>query len=263
MCHPEVPAGHVTPQVIRQEVSVPVEGGDQMPALLARPEGGDGPAILIISDAFGRSEFYEDLAARLAAAGFNALLPDLFFRLGPLPDRTIESVLARRKRMDQHQTLREMSLTVDWLKQQPGVRGDRVGTIGFCMGGTLVLDFTAQRDDLVTVCYYGLPGTSPLAGPMDAPSPNDILDQLRGPILAFWGDQDNNAGMQNVERLAAGLQERNVDFQHTIYPGLGHGFLATSRLDPNHEAYEKACDSWTRSLEYFRQRLGVRQPATA
>jgi len=61
--------------------------------------------------------------------------------------------------------------------------------------------------------------------------------------------------MDNVEKLAALLKARGVDFQHTIYAGLGHGFMAASRLDPAHEAYDAACRSWTRTIEFYRTHI--------
>ncbi len=61
--------------------------------------------------------------------------------------------------------------------------------------------------------------------------------------------------MDNVEKLAAALGEHGVEFEHTIYPGLGHGFLAASQLDPDHEAYEAACDAWTRTIDFYRRNL--------
>ena len=261
MCHPEVPAGQATPEVTREEVGVPLTSGEQMPALLARPEGGRGPGILIINDVYGRSPFYESLAARLATAGFTALLPEFFFRLDPLPERSRELAMARRIHLDEGQALRELATALDWFKQQPGVEGDRLGTIGFCMGGTFVLDLAAERDDLVSVCYYGFPAGANRKDGKGPPAPLDLVDTMRGPILGFWGDQDVGVGMENVEKLAQELKRRNVDFEYTIYPGLGHGFLAASELDPEKEAYEAACESWTKTIEFYRQHLGARTAA--
>ena len=78
---------------------------------------------------------------------------------------------------------------------------------------------------------------------------------MSGPILGFWGDQDTGVGMENVEKLATALRARGVEFEHTIHPGLGHGFMAQSRLDPAHEAYQAACQSWTRTVDFFRGHL--------
>jgi len=255
-----VPPGTTAPDVERIEVEVPLIGKlEKMPALLSRPRTGAGPGVLVVCDVFGRSPFYEDLAGRLALAGFTALLPDYFFREPPLPSMDRELAMARRNRLDENQTLVDLGQAIDWLKLQP-FAGGRVGTIGFCMGGTLVLDLAAERDDLATVCFYGFPA----AGGKESgapPAPLTLTERMHGPILGFWGDQDSGVGMENVEKLASALHNRGVEFEHTIYPGLGHGFMRQSGLDPAHEAYDAACRSWTRTLEFYRRELAVKVAA--
>jgi len=248
------------PDVQREEVSVPLASGEALPGLLCRPEGGEGPGVLSANDVFGRTPFSENPAAQLAAAGCVALDVDFFFRLEPVAPGDREAAMSRRGKLDEPGAVRELIQALDWLKQQPGVRGDRVGTIGFCMGGTFVLNLAAERDDLATVCFYGFPAGA--QKPSGAPvAPLSQVDQVKGPILAFWGDQDAGVGMDNVARYANALKERGVEFEHIIYPGLGHGFLAASRLDPDNAAYEMACDAWTRTIGFYRKHLAV--PAAA
>ena len=258
MCHPEVPVGQPTPEVVREEAQVPLPGGEAMAALLTRPASGSGPGVLIVHDIFGRSPFYEHLAARLATAGYMALLPDFFFRQGPLADRSLELAFARRSRFDETVALDDLSAAVDMLRGQPGVRGERVGTVGFCMGGTLVLDLAATRDDLASVCYYGYPAGEAHAPAKAAPTPLNqaFKNRMHGPILGFWGDQDPGVNMADVATFAAELKRGGVAFEHTIYPGLGHAFMAQSGLDSNHPAYQMACESWTCALGFFRTHLG-------
>ena len=203
MCHPEVPEGQPTPQVTTLEVDVPVGGGETMPALHALPEGETpAPAVLIACDVYGRSPFYESLAARVAAAGFEALVPEVFFRQGPLPERTREAAFARRARLDERGAIEDLRAALRWLRDRPGYAG-RVGTLGFCMGGTFVLDMSAMEDDLVTVCYYGFPAGPNQRTPTSPPAPIDLADRMRGPVLGFWG-----VGMHNVAELARRLSER-------------------------------------------------------
>ena len=221
---------------------------EHMPALLCRPQTGAGAGVLVVADVFGRGPFYEDLAGRLALAGFTALLPDYYFRQGPLSERTREAALERRQLLDQEQTLVDLSQAIDWLHLQPFAAGP-IGTIGFCMGGTFVLDLAAGRDDVATVCYYGFPAGS------GAPAPLGLAGRMKGPILGFWGDQDAGAGMENVERLGALLKARGVEYEFVIYPGIGHGFMAASQLDPAHEAYDAACQSWTRTIDFYRTHI--------
>jgi len=257
MCHPEVPEGQPAPRVATEEVSIPLPGGEAMPAMLALPEGGPAPAVLIACDIFGRTPFYESLAARLATAGFEALLPDYFFRAGPLAERTREAAFARRARLDENGALSDLRAALGWLRRRDGY-GGRTGTVGFCMGGTFALDLAALEEGLATVCYYGFPAGQ--SSPTRPPAPLDLADRMRGPILGFWGDQDAGVGMDNVAELARRLAEHGVEFSHRVYPGIGHGFLAASQLDPSSEAYEAACESWTMALDLWRRHLRSAAP---
>ncbi|HEV8537026.1 MAG TPA: dienelactone hydrolase family protein [Candidatus Limnocylindria bacterium] len=237
------------------DVTIPVEGSAGMPALIALPERTPAPGVLIINDVFGRSPFYDHLARRLAEAGFVAITPEYFFREGALPEPTRDAAVARSKRLDYARWGRDMSAAVDWLRSEVN---RAVGTIGFCMGGTAVLLLAAARDDLAaSVSYYGFP-----ADARTDVSPIELAPKMHGPILGHWGDQDTGAGMENVEKLRAGLASARVEHEFRIYPGLGHGFLKASLDDPKTPGYEQACASWTRTLEFYR-RCFARSPAGA
>lgn len=253
MCHGEIEPGTEVTKENAREVEIGL-GAEAMPALLVEPQEVKG-CVLLVADIFGRSPFYENLAHRLAGLGFRALLPEYFFRLGALPERSIELAQARRARLDENQTLDDLSSAVDWFKREGSCT--RVGTIGFCMGGTQVLDLAARRKDVVTVCYYGFPGRLPTAGPMTAPVPLEIVDDIAGPILGFWGDQDAGVGMENVEALARAMAERGVAFDHRIYPGLGHGFMAASGLTPEKPTYRYVSDAWSRTTEFLAAELAT------
>ena len=254
MCHPDVPDGRDTPLVERAEVSIELPSGERMPALVARAGSEATPAVLVVSDIFGRSAFYEDLAARLAAAGHHALVPDYFFRQGPLAEHTREAAFARRGRLDENQTLADLTAALGWLSDQPSTADGRVGTVGFCMGGTMVLDLAAIHDHLATVCFYGFPVGSP-HGPTatSPPVPLDVVGDMQGPIVGFWGDGDEGVSMADVEKFAAAARDAGVDFTHTIYPGVGHGFLARGDIDDTDSA---AGAAWGRTIEFFSQHLG-------
>ncbi len=251
MCHPEVPAGTKAPDVRAEEVTIPVTGG-AMPALLALPERRPAPGVVIVNDVFGRSPFYEHLARRLAQAGFVALDAEFFFREGPLPEQTRAAATERAKRLDLARTVSEMSTAIDWLRKRPEVRGG-IGTIGFCMGGTIVLLLVARRRDVAaTVSYYGFP-----ADERAGESPISVAARMTGPILGHWGDQDTGVGMANVEKLRHGLRGAGVAHEFHIYPGLGHGFLKAFLEDEAAPGYEHACTSWKRTLDFYRRTLGA------
>jgi carboxymethylenebutenolidase len=260
MCHPEVPEGTTPPDVRNEEATIALSDG-AMPAFVALPERTPAPAVLVVNDVFGRSPFYELIARRLAQAGFVAATPEFFFREGALPDPTREAAMARAKRLDFSRTVDDMSAALDWLRERDDTM-DRVGTIGFCMGGTIVLLLAAGRADIAaSVCYYGFP-----ADARTSARPIDLASKMRGPILGLWGDQDAGVGMENVATLDKELTTAGAEHEFHVYPGLGHGFLKASLEDENTPGYRQACESWTRSIAFYREsfarqvtRLGSRQ----
>lgn len=256
MCHPEVPAGTETPTVAQREVVVATPDGDSMPCLLTLPERGSGPGVLVITDFYGRSPFYEHVAARLAQAGCVALLPDPFFREGPLEAHDGQLARARVQQWDQQRALDDFNACIDDLAARNEVTGERIGTVGFCLGGTFVLHLACARDDLASVCFYGNPGTPP--GP---PRPNALAaltertDAVNGPAIGIWGDADEVVQMPVVEAFGAALVDRGIDYEQLIYPGLPHGFIARSGLDPDHPDHDLACEAWTRAIDFLRRNL--------
>ena len=247
MCHDEAPLGH-TPAVDQADIDIELATGEQLPATLFST-GDGGPGILLISDINGPNVFYHSLAARLATAGFTVLLPDYFFRQGPAAGPGIDSAIARRSTLDEVQTLGDLEAALTRLATLTGT--GRLGTLGFCMGGTFALDLASMRDDLVTVAYYGFP--VPQASlTMPPPRPIDVVDQLRGPVLAFWGDDDKGVGIDNVRAYVDLATGRNPQFEHEILPGLGHAFLTRADLEDPHDP---AGATWQRTLRHFAAHL--------
>jgi|TARA_B100001105_G_scaffold81062_1_gene64258 dienelactone hydrolase/catechol 2,3-dioxygenase-like lactoylglutathione lyase family enzyme len=261
MCHPEIPEGAEIPIVTTEEVLVPVPGGDHMPALVALPESGSGPGVLIITDFFGRSAFYELIAARLAQAGCVALLPEPFFRDGPLEEQTTDHARARMRQWNQQRAIEDFGAAVDFLAAHGAVTGDQIGTVGFCLGGTFVMHLACERDNLATVAFYGSLGSPP--GP---PIPNVMpplktrTTEMHGPIIGLWGDQDELIDMADVTLFGDALRARGLDYDQVVYPGLGHGFMAYSGLDEAHPDYELACDAWTKTIAFLRAHLPLEVP---
>ncbi|MEO6569131.1 MAG: dienelactone hydrolase family protein [Opitutaceae bacterium] len=225
-----------------------------MPALLAMPEATPAPAILIANDVVGRSPFYEHLAARLADTGFVALEPEFFFRLGALPELTLEHAIPRARGLNMVNAVEDMSSALDWLKGRDFIQGERLGVVGFCMGGTFGMVLSAKRQDVASVTFYGFPQGSG-RGENASLRPIDLVDSMQGPMLGFWGDLDDGVGMDNVRDFARAAQDRGVDFSYEIYPGIEHGFMRHSGFEPDHPAYEVAVASWQRTVSFFRENL--------
>jgi dienelactone hydrolase len=256
MCHPDGPSNAAELDVRTEEASVPV-GDAQMPAFHAAPRtDGVHPMVLVIGDIYGaRSPFYEHLAELLAASGFDAYVPEYFFRAGELAEKSMEAAFERKGRLDEHRVLDDLEAAVERLRKGDG----RVGIVGFCLGGSLALNLAARRDDLATVCYYGFPAGPP--GPPGDPSrtaarPLDEVDAVNGPILGFWGSEDARVGMDNVAAYADALTGRGVDFRHSILPGLDHGFLAAAF--ESDDATNAARATWNETIDFLRAQTATR-----
>ena len=92
----------------------------------------------------------------------------------------------RRAASNELEMLADLGASLDWLAANPDVAEGRVAVMGFRMGGTLALNLAATRRDLATCCFYALPAGS--QGPaFTAPAPLDIVDDLAGPLIGFWG----------------------------------------------------------------------------
>jgi carboxymethylenebutenolidase len=243
-------------------LTAPVQGGDglaesavtipsgeiEVPATLVEPENRPAPGVVIVHDIWGANAFYQDVARRLAGEGFTVLLPDFFVREGPLPEPERAAAMARRERMDQATALRDIEAAIRWLRDYPSTSG-RVGAIGFCMGGTLVLlAATEENAPDGVVGYYGFP-----AGHGGWPRrPLDEVDRLRVPVLGLWGDQDHGVGMEHVEAFRQSAAEAERDVETVIYPGLPHGFLT---FDPLADHVVQAADSWSRTVVFLHDQL--------
>ncbi len=248
MCHSGCPMPVSGGAGIAEYQRLVRSGATDIPVFAAQPESGAGHAVIILHDIFGANDFYHDLARRLAAEGFLALLPDLFVRQGPLPEPSREAAMARGGQLDQTQSMADIAEVIRFAQRLERSTG-RVGLVGFCMGGTLAL-LTAARNPLpdAAVAYYGFP-----AGRQGwANRPMDEVSEVRAPVLAFWGDQDHGVGMDNVNEYTRLASEHDAPIESSIYPDLPHGFLT---FDPESPNYQGAKDSWTRTLAFLRDNL--------
>ncbi|MGH7340706.1 MAG: dienelactone hydrolase family protein, partial [Candidatus Rokuibacteriota bacterium] len=137
---------------------IEVPGG--LPALLVRPEGGPRPAVLVIQEAFGLNGHIKEVTRRIAAEGYVALAPDLYWRGGRGRTVAYEDLGEAIRLM---QTLKDPEVVADvggaiaYLEKQSFVRGDRIGITGFCMGGRVSYLVACELADKIraAVPFYG------------------------------------------------------------------------------------------------------------
>lgn len=233
--------------------TIPV-GDEQLPVFVVTPEQTPAPGVMIIHDIYGASEFYQDLARRLALAGYRAALPDFFFRQGPIEGRDMAAARARGAKVVQEKTFADMAATLGWLKDHEHGTGT-TGVIGMCWGGSMAMiaaGGTPTPDAVIP--YYGFPVRERTENNPILAIDDDEVSAVKAPMLAFWGDQDHGVGMDNVAAYDDKLTAAGKDHRFVIYPDIGHGFLT---FDPEADAYEASQDAWQQTLEFLATHLGA------
>lgn len=213
---------------------------------LVVPESGSGPGVVLIQEWWGLDPSLEEVANRLGAAGFVALAPDLYHgerAAHTEMDKAAELMTA----MPPDRAARDMSGAVDYLVAHPAVAGEKIGVIGFCMGGMLSLILAAQRSDRIAaaVPFYGFP-----QGDAE-PDWSSLTATVRG----HMAEHDEFFGPDAARSLEAKLQGLGKDVQFTVHPGTGHAFMgphnALGTLDE-----EVAAEIWPEVVAFLYEQLG-------
>jgi carboxymethylenebutenolidase len=221
-------------QVQTKEISIKA-GGEEFKAFVAMPEGkGPFPGIVVIQEWWGLNDWMKESAKRLAAKGFVAIAPDLYH--GKVAeDQPTAAMLS--KGLPKDRAFADLKATVDTLAAMSNVKKDRLGAIGWCMGGGYALQLSL-KDDRIASCVmcYGAVVT-------DA----DKLKSLKANMLGIFGEDDKGIKAADVRMFEDALKTagRSVEKIH-IYKGAGHGFMRPMNgPKPNPEYREtQANDAW-------------------
>jgi len=216
--------------------------GGTAPGYLATPESGSGPGTIVLQEWWGLEAHIKDVCDRFAREGFFALAPDLFRgETTDQPDEAEQKMMA----LSMDQAERDMRGAVDFLAEQDGYQGERVGSVGFCLGGGLaVWAATANQKVGAAVSYYYV-----------MPHGKPDFSKLAAPLLGHFGTADDFVPVDDAKALREEIAEasdRPVDFE--FYEGAGHAFFNdTNRLGTYDK--EAAEASWQRTIEFLRSNL--------
>jgi carboxymethylenebutenolidase len=196
------------------------------------------PAVLVLHENRGLNPHIEDVARRLALAGFIALAPDALFPLGGYPGDE-DQARGLFAKLDQSKSREDLAAAASYLQARPESNG-RLGVVGFCYGGGIASYLATRLPDLrAAVSFYG-----------SAP-PLEKVGAIQAPLLLHFAAHDEriNAGWP---AYAATLGAAEVAFQVFHYRETRHGFHndTTPRYDP-----PAAKLAWRRTVAFFEQTL--------
>jgi carboxymethylenebutenolidase len=219
--------------------------GDTAAGYLATPEGGSGPGVLLIQEWWGLDPAIKETADRLGAAGFVALIPDLYHGQVAGHDE-MDKAAELMQALPPDRAARDMSAAVDYLAGLDAASGNGIGVIGFCMGGMLSFMIAANRPDEVRalVPFYGYPQGD------TEPDWTGLGAVVRG----HMAEKDDFFGPEGAKALEAKLQAAGKDIILTVHPGTGHAFMgphnALGTLDE-----ERAEQIWPEVMAFLHKTL--------
>jgi len=195
------------------------DGAGEFTAYVWEPKGtGKAGAVVLIQEIFGVNDALRATAEELAAQGFIAVAPDLFWRQQPgvnLTDKTEaewNQAFALMNGFNQDKGVEDLKVTLAAARKLPRCNGN-AGTIGFCLGGRLAVMMATRSDADLNVSYYGV-GLDDLA---------DEFDNIAAPLMLHIAENDEFVPLAAQEKLLDALED-NEWVDAFIYPGVQHAF---------------------------------------
>jgi carboxymethylenebutenolidase len=222
--------------------SVSYKSGDEtVQGLLYTPAGkGPFPAIIVIPEWWGLNDWVKEQASKFADEGYVALAFDVYRgKVATTPDEAHELM----RGLPEDRVKRDLHGAFEFLESQPNVKKNRIGTIGWCMGGGLSLDVALQEPNLAAdVINYGHLATDP-----------ESLKKIDAPILGIFGGKDRGIPVEDVRKFEQALKQLGKKVEIKIYSDAGHGFENPN----NKEGYraDDAADARKRTLEFLAANL--------
>jgi carboxymethylenebutenolidase len=217
-------------------------GADEGSGLLVTPAGkGPSPGVIVIQEWWGLNDWVKDQARALAKEGYVALAVDLY--RGKVATKQ-EDAHQFMMGLPEERAMSDLKGAFAYLAGRPDVRKDRIGSIGWCMGGKYSLKLAVAEPKLkAAVVYYGAPPTAA----------SDIA-AIKAPILGSFGGADEGPSPAQVKAFEAALKAAGKSADIKIYEGAGHAF---ANVDNPWGGYREpaAKDAWARTTAFFAAQL--------
>ena len=216
-------------------------------AYVARPKAENAPAIVVIQEIFGVNKVMRDIADGLAAQGYVAIVPNLFWRIEPGIDITDQSEAEWKRAFelfnafDVDAGVSDIAATIAAARKLPGVNG-KVGAVGYCLGGLLAFLTATRTDADASVSYYGV-GIEKHVGE---------AEKLTHPLLMHIAEKDQFVPPEAQQVILQALKDHPQIELHT-YAGRDHAF---ARVGGEHYDAADAKTANDRTLAFFKTNLG-------
>ena len=243
-------------EVKTERVHINVDG-KTMGGYLARPaDGVPRPGIVVFMEIFGINSHIRAVTERIAGEGYVALAPDFFHRTGPgveygYDQQGMEAGIKLYMQLKTDELVADARATLSFLKRQNFAKGDKLGAMGFCVGGHVTYLTACETDIKVAASFYG-GGIAKEQAFGGAPSTVGRTSKITGKLLCLFGDKDASIPLSEVDAIRAELQKHKIRHEVVVYPGAEHGFFCDQRASYNKAAAE---DAWVKVKKLFTEEL--------
>jgi len=243
--------------LLAETVMITGHNGDTIEAYSARaldesPRGG----VVVIHHMPGYDDPSKEIARNFAYHGYNAVVPNLYWREAPgaSPDDAAATARANGGVPDER-LVGDVAGAMAYLKGLGNSNG-KVGTIGYCSGGRQSFLAAVSLDlDAAVVCYGAfIVGEVPAGMPLKVGPIVDKTPSLSCPLLGLFGEEDSNPSPAQVAELEEALKENGKTYEFHSYPNAGHGFFAVNR--PGYRV-EAATDGWEKIFAFYGKYLSA------
>ncbi len=209
------------------------------------------PAVLIVHDWMGVSEHTKQVAQDIAELGYLAFAADIYGKGVRPADRTIASETAGKYKADRKLLRERVNAAFKEMKNHPLAEADKTAAIGFCFGGTTVLELARSGADVDGVVSFH--------GSLDSPTPADGKN-IKAKVLVLHGAEDPFVKKEDIDAFQKELIDAGVDWQMVYYGNAVHSFTQKKAGNDKSKgtAYEEkaARRSWEAMKDFFVELFG-------
>jgi dienelactone hydrolase len=224
--------------------------GVSLEGYVAQPKNAEGklPGVLVVHDWMGLNDHYRKIADKLAEMGYVVFAADIYGK-GIRPKNAEEAAGEAAKYKSDRRLMRERAqVALDELKKQKNVNESRIAAIGYCFGGTVVLELARSGAPLAGVVSFH--------GGLETPTPEDAKN-IKGKVLALHGADDPFVPPPEVATFQDEMRKAKVDWQMVIYGNAVHAFTTPYAGNDNSKgvAYNEKADrrSWQAMKDFFKE----------
>lgn len=223
-------------------------------------QAGPRPGVIVVHEWYGLNDYAKARAEQLARLGYVALAADIYGE-GKIAGSNEEAgKLATKYRSDAPLLRSRINAALDALRKNPNVDPKRIAAIGYCFGGTTVLELARSGADVAgVVSFHG--GLDKVPTPAGATA---VKDEVKAKVLVCTGADDPMVKPAQVEALQAEMKALNADLQVISYSGAVHGFTnpANEKSASPAVKYQAAADkrSWEAMRQFFAEIFGEPKP---